>query len=162
MKIADKGKFMSLEQLYISPFRSKRSFDDNGQAYYVSLEVEIHPTGIYSVDYLLQALTNGETLLKNIAKHLGCSGRDLSGLIHCLTGMPSEDFRMKYRQRLVDDLLRYTPLSLAEVAAHSGIGTERNLYNFCRRQFGCTPHERRQRIRRLGDEGRFSLTDQSL
>jgi AraC-like DNA-binding protein len=152
-----KKRFLTLDDLYISPFTKVRRFDDNGMPVYSPLERNLQPTGIYAADHLLQSLTNGENTLTAIANRLGCSGRDLSGLVRCLTGIPSEDFRNQYRQRLVDDLLRFTSLSLVEVANHSGIGSERNLYSFCRRQYGCTPADRRNKIRQVGDEGRFGL-----
>ena len=149
--------FLSLDDLYISPFTKIRRYDDNGQAVYTPLERKVQPTGIYAADHLLHSLTNGETTLTTIANRLGCSGRDISGLVRCLTAMPSEDFRNQYRMRLVDDLLRFTSLSLAEVAMCSGIGSERNLYSFCRRHHGCTPNDRRNQIRQVGDEGRFKI-----
>ena len=152
-----KKRFLTLDDLYISPFTKIRRYDDNGLPVYTPLERNLHPTGIYAADHLLQSLTNGETTLATIARRLGCSGRDLSGLIRCLTGQPSEDFRNQYRQRLVDDLLRFTSLSLSDVAHRSGIGSERNLYSFCRRHYGCTPADRRNNIRQVGDEGRFSI-----
>lgn len=154
-----KNRFHTLEDIYISPFTHIRKFDDNGQPYYVPLVRQTNPTGIYAADHLLQSLTNGETTLKSIALRLGCSGRDLSGLLRCLTGLPSDEIRHQYRQRLIDDLLRFTSLSLAEVASRSGIGSERNLFHFTRRTFGCTPQERRDRLRKTGDEGRFGLSN---
>lgn len=152
-----KKRFLSLDDLYISPFSKFRRYDDNGLPVYTTFARNLHPTGIYAADLLLQSLTNGETTLTAIALRLGCSGRDLSGLVRCLTGQPSEDFRNQYRLRLIDDLLRFTSLSLAEVSQRSGIGSERNLYAFCRRHYGCTPNDRRQQIRQVGDEGRFSV-----
>ena len=152
-----KKHFHTLEDLYISTFTYIRYFDQNGTAKYRPLERNLHPTGIYAADLLLQSLTNGETTLTAIARRLGCSGRDISGLIRCLTGMPSEEFRNQYRMKLVDDLLRYTSLSLAEVAQKSGIGSERNLYSFCRRHYNCTPADRRNQIRSVGDEDRYSI-----
>ena len=152
-----KKRFLTLEDLYISPFTMIRRYDDDGQPVYTPLERNLHPTGLYAADLLLQSLTNGTTNLASIARSLGCSGRDLSGLVRCITGLPSDDFRNQYRQRLVDDLLRFTSLSLSEVALRSGIGSERNLFAFCRRHHGCTPSDRRQQIRQVGDEGRFGL-----
>ncbi len=152
-----KKRFLTLDDLYISPLTKVRRYDDNGLPAYTTLERNLHPTGIYAADLLMQSLTNGETTLTTIARCLGCSGRDLSGLIRCLTGQPSEDFRNQYRLRLVDDLLRFTSLSLAEVAQRSGIGSERNLYTFCHRHHGCTPNDRRQQIRMVGDGGRFGV-----
>lgn len=152
-----RNHFFTLEEIYISPFTHIRRFDDNGQPYYVPLERKLNPTGIYAADYLLQCFSRGDDTLKLIAARLGCSGRDLSGLIRCLTGLPSDDFRRAYRQRLVDDLLRYTTLNLSEVARLSGIGTKRNLHLFTNRLYNCTPDELRQRIRKAGDAGRFGI-----
>ena len=150
-------RFLTLDDLYIPPFTSIRYFDNTGTAKYSTLERNLHPTGIYALDLLLQSLTNGGITFIAIARRLGCSGRDVSGLIRCLTGMPSDDFRNQYRMLVIDDLLRYTSLSLADVAKRSGLGSERNLYAFCKKHYGCTPADRRIQIRCAGDEGRYRL-----
>lgn len=152
-----KKTFHTLDELYISPFKSIRYFDNNGTAKYKPLERNLHPTGIYAADLLLQSLSLGHGSLTALAKRLGCSNRDISGLIRCLTGQPSDHFRTEYRKRLVTDLLRYTSLPLSEVAAHSGIGLKRNLHLFVNRHFGCTPDDLRTRLRTLGDEGRYAF-----
>lgn len=153
----EKQYFHTLDDLYISPFTSARYYDDNGQPRYRPLERNLHPTGIYAVDLLLQSLTLGCGSLTALARRLGCSSRDISGLIRCLTGQPSDQFRTAYRKRLVTDLLRFTDLSLPEVAVRSGIGKKRNLHLFTNQHFGCTPEELRQRIRKVGDNGRFAI-----
>lgn len=150
-------RYKTLDEVYISPFKAVRHYDENGRAVYKPLERNLHPTGLYAADYLLQSLTAGENRLKSIANHLGCSDRDLSGFIRCLTGQPSHDFIVVYRLRLIDDLLRFTCLTLPEVAQRSGLGTTRSLHRFVLRHRGCTPSDRRQQIRQLGDEGRFGL-----
>ena len=150
-------RYKTIDDLYISPFNSFRHYDQNGQAVYSPLERNLHPTGLYAADLLLQSLTAGENRLKSIAKSLGCSDRDLSGFIRCLTGQPSHDFCIIYRLRLIDDLLRFTALPLSDVARRSGLGTARSLHRFVLRHYGCTPNDRRQQIRHVGDEGRFGL-----
>lgn len=152
-----KKQFHTLDDLYISPFTSSRYYDDNGQPRYRPLVRNLHPTGIYAADLLLQSLSIGQGSLTALARRLGCSSRDISGLIRCLTGQPSDQFRTEYRKRLVTDLLRFTDLPLPEVAARSGIGRKRNLHLFTNHHFGCTPDELRQRIRQVGDEGRFII-----
>ena len=147
-------RFVTLDDVYISPFTMVRHWDDNGQAVYTPLERNLQPTGLYAADLLLQSLSNGERNLANIARRLGCSSRDISGLVRCLPGQPSDEFRNQYRQRLADDLLRFTTLTLPDVARRSGIGSQRNLFEFCRRNYGCTPAVRRRRIRQAGDAGR--------
>ena len=149
--------FHTLEELYISPFTRARRFDDNGQPYYVALTRDLNPTGIYAADMLLRSFTDGRPSLADLAGRLGCDGRDLSGLLRCLTGMPSEEFRIAYRKRIVGELLRYTSMTLAEVAARSGIGSARNLSLFCNHHFRSTPDELRRRLRQQGDEGRFAV-----
>lgn len=152
-----KKQYHTLDDLYISPFTSARYYDDNGQPRYRPLVRNLHPTGIYAADLLLQSLSLGNCSLTALARRLSCSSRDISGLIRCLTGQPSDHFRTAYRKRLVTDLLRFTDLSLPEVAARSGIGQKRNLHLFTNLHFGCTPDELRHRIRHVGDEGRFAI-----
>ena len=146
-----KKDFHTLDDLYISPFTSVRYYDDNGQPRYRPLERNLYPTGIYAADLLLQSLTLGHGSMSAIANRLGCSSRDLSGLIRCLTGQPSDQFRTAYRKRLVTDL------PLPDVAARSGIGRKRNLHLFTNIHFGCTTEELRHRIRQVGDAGRFGI-----
>ena len=149
--------YFSLDELYISPFSKVRKFDDNGERYYVPIQRQMNPTGIYAADYMLQAFSRGEKSMTAIAEHLGCDGRDLSGLIRCISGMPSEEFRIEYRKRLVQDLLRFTDMQLPEIAAHSGLGTQRNLIFFFHRNYDCTPILLRYKLRKRGDEGRFAI-----
>ena len=155
--MTSKKSFLTLEELYISPFSGIRYFDENGTAKYHALERNLHPTGIYAADLLLQSFSLGYGSMTALAKRIGCSNRDVSGLIRCLTGQPSDQFRTEYRKRLVCDLLRYTSLALPEVALRSGIGMKRNLHNFVNHHFGCTPDELRNKIRSIGDEGRYAI-----
>ena len=55
----------------------------------------------------------------------------------------------------MDELLRYTSLSLAEVARRSGLGSAHNLYLTTKREFGEAPAEHRKNLREPGDEGRY-------
>ena len=155
--MANEKRYKTLDELYISPFTSVRHFDENGRAVYSPLERNLQPTGLYAADLLLQSLTAGENRLKAVANRLGCSDRDLSGFIRCLTGQPSHDFCTAYRLRLIEDLLRFTNIPLADVACRSGLGTARSLHRFLLRHRGCTPSDRRKQIRQVGDEGRFSI-----
>lgn len=152
-----KKTYHTLDELYIGPFTTVRRFDENGSPRYVALERRLKPTGIYAADALLQSFARGESVLVHIARQMGCTARDLSGMMRCLTGMPSDDFRLAYRLRLADDLLRFTALPLAEVARRSGFGSAHNLHVAMRRHHQQTPDERRHKLRRPGDEGRFGV-----
>ena len=147
----------TFDDIYISPFRRVRHFDDDGLPYYSPVERNLRPTRVAAIDQLVQSLTNGHASMSAFARRLGCSPRDVSGFVRCFSGMSGEEFRQRYLQRLVDDLLRYTSLSVAQVAERSGLGCSRTLIAFTRRLYGCTPVERRRRIRKAGDEGRFAL-----
>ena len=152
-----KKDFHTLDDLYISPFTSVRYYDDNGQPRYRPLERNLYPTGIYAADLLLQSLTLGHGSMSAIANRLGCSSRDLSGLIRCLTGQPSDQFRTAYRKRLVTDLLRFTDLPFDEVAQRSGLGSPNNMYLALRREYNMSASERRAALRLDGDLGRFRI-----
>ncbi len=87
----------------------------------------------------------------------GSDTEDLDALIFILTGMSGPDFRMAYQLRLVDDLLRYTDLPLAEVARRSGFGSHTNFCVVIRRERKQTPTERRMALRQKGDAGRYRV-----
>ena len=59
--------------------------------------------------------------------------------------------------RMMDELLRYTDLTPAEVARRSGIGSVNNLYLVTKRNYKESPVEHRRKIRLKGDEGRYKL-----
>ena len=82
---------------------------------------------------------------------------DIDSLVFVLTGMRGVDFRQKYQVRIANQLLRYTDMTVAEVAKRSGIGSANNLYLTYKREYNLAPGYRRQRIRQPGDLGRFKL-----
>ena len=74
-----------------------------------------------------------------------------------LTVMRGEDFRLTYQMRMADDLMRYTRMTLAEVALRSGISSPLNLNQSYRREYDLTPGERRRQLRQKDDAGRYRL-----
>lgn len=82
---------------------------------------------------------------------------DLKVLIYILTGMTSRDFRVQYQLRLADEFLRFTDLSLTEVARRSGHSSHTNLCVVMKRELRQTPSERRVALREPGDAGRFKV-----
>jgi transcriptional regulator GlxA family with amidase domain len=71
--------------------------------------------------------------------------------------MRGVDFRQAYQFRLSDDLLRYTSLPVADVAICSGFASRVNLYFAYQRDLKTTPNDRREKLRQLGDEGRYKM-----
>ena len=124
---------------------------------YDATERNLHPTGVEVMDHYLRRLSEGKDVVKDFCQIYELRTEDMDALIFILTGMSGPDFRMAYQLRLADDLLRYTNLSLAEVARRSGIGSQINLYQALRRDCNMSVTERRQFLRQEGDEGRFTL-----
>ena len=150
---------LTLEGLYRMPFTEAREFDpQTGEAHYHPIQWPQERSGIRMLDELLAWLDAGApgTVL-HFCETRGLRYQDLDGLVFCLTGMTGEDFRLTYQMRMADDLMRYTQMTLAQVARRSGIGSPLNLNQSYRREYDITPGERRKQLRRKGDPGRYRL-----
>jgi len=147
----------TLDDLYITPFKRRQRYDEDGHKYYVDMERNTSPTGIHVMDDYLRFLAAGQSDVGAFVKRHGIRTEELAALVFILTGKKSMIFRQQYQARLADDLLRYTNLSLAEVARRSGLGSQINLYQALRRDCNMSATERRQFLRQEGDEGRFTL-----
>lgn len=149
----------ALDGLYRMPFRERREFDpQSGAARYTPIEMEPRRSGVWMLDELLAWLDAGAPgTVAQFCEKRGLGYADLGGLVFCLTGMSGEDFRLTYQMRMADDLMRYTRMTLAEVARRSGIGSPLNLNQSYRREYDLTPGERRRQLRQKGDVGRYRL-----
>ena len=145
------------DDLYITPLRLKRRYTEDGNVSYVELERKMEPTGIRLFDAYLQFLTAGESDLQVFADRHGLKLTDIDSMVFVLTGMRGVDFRQKYQVRIADQLLRWTDISIAEVAKRAGLGSANNLYLTYKREFNLAPGYRRQRIRQPGDVGSYKL-----
>ena len=155
-KLKDEPQF-KFEDLYISPFRQQRKYSEDGVVRYVDVERRTAPTGIRMFDAYLQYLAQGGLEVQTFADQHGLRLTDIDSMVFVLTGMRGIDFRMKYQVRLADELLRYTDMTVAEVARRSGIGSANNLYLTYKREFNLAPGYRRLRIRQEGDVGRYKI-----
>lgn len=150
---------LTLEGLYRMPFRERREFDaQTGEGRYSPVVWPQERSGVWMMDELLAWLDAGSpgTVLR-FCEERGLGYADLGGLVFCLTGMSGEDFRLTYQMRMADDLMRYTRMTLAEVAKRSGIGSALNLNQSYRREYDLTPGERRRMLRKKGDVGRYRV-----
>ena len=155
--LKDEPQF-KFEDLYISPFRWQRKYSEDGKVTYVEIERRAAPTGIWMFDAYLQYLAQGGSDdMQAFADRHGLRREDIDSMVFILTGMRGVDFRMKYQVRMADDLLRYTDMTVAEVAKRSGIGSANNLYLTYKREFNLAPGYRRLRIRPDGDVGRYKM-----
>lgn len=144
-----------LEDIYISLFTERRIYDCDGNERYEPIEHRVKATHVEMLDALRLALDEGAVNLKSFGDRYGLTPPDLNGLVLALTGMEATTFRMAWQMRRVDELLRYTDLTIEEVARRSGVGTGSNLFYACQRDFHCSPSERRDAIREWNDVGRF-------
>lgn len=145
------------DELYITPFRFMRQYNENSTITYVAIERKMEPTGIHIFDAYLKYLAAGQSELKTFAKQYGLRREDIDSLVFILTGMRGVDFRMKFQVLMADQLLRFTDMSVAEVSKRAGFGSANNLYLTYKREFNLAPGYRRQNIRQEGDLGRYKL-----
>lgn len=156
-QLKDEPQF-KFEDLYISPFRWQRKYSEDGKVTWMEQERRMAPTGIRIFDAYLEYLAQGGSDdMQVFADRHGLKREDIDSLVFVLTGMRGVDFRTKFQVRMADELLRYTDMTVAEVARRSGIGSANNLYLTYKREFNLAPGYRRLRIRQEGDLGRFRL-----
>ncbi len=153
--LLDEPQF-TFEDLYISPLHWKRRYSEQGELCYVDLP-KPKPTGIRMFDAYLYYLSEGNSDLKAFADQHGLRRDDIDSMVFILTGMRGVDFRLKFQLRMAEELLRFTSLSLAEVARRSGIGSANNLYLTYKREFNIAPGYRRLQLRNKGDVGLYKV-----
>jgi len=154
--LKDEPQF-KFKDVYITPLRQRRRYSPDGYVSYELIERKTEPTGIHIFDAYLQYLTDGNSDLQAFADKHGLRRDDIDSLVFVLTGMRGVDFRLKYQLWMAEQLLRFTDMSVAEVAKRSGIGSANNLYLTYKREYNIAPGYRRQRIRQPGDVGKYKL-----
>ena len=154
----------TFDELYCSPLREERrcEFKDDGTGKpqvlenYVARNLpEVRLTGIQAMDEFVRFLADGRSDIQAFCEERGLRISDIDSLVFVLTGMRGIDFRQRYQINMMNELLRYTSLSPAEVARRSGLGSAHNLYQTTKREFGEAPIEHRKNLREPGDEGRY-------
>jgi AraC-like DNA-binding protein len=146
-----------IKDVFITPFRLQRHYSDDGVVSNKDLERKMEPTGIKIFDSYLQYLTAGNSDMQAFADRFGLKLTDIDSMVFVLTGMRGIDFRQKYQVWMADQLLRWSDMTIAEVAKRSGLGSANNLYLTFKREFNLAPGYRRQCIRKEGDVGRYKL-----
>ena len=143
-------------------FRSRCEFKDDGtgkpqvlESYVARNLPEVRLTGIQAMDEFVRFLADVRSDLQTFCEERGLKISDIDSLVFVLTGMRGIDFRQRYQVKMMDELLRYTSFSLAEVARRSGLGSAHNLYLTTKREFDEAPAEHRKNLREPGDEGRY-------
>ena len=87
----------------------------------------------------------------------GISSADLSTVLRVLTGMTTQELEQAWRLRMVDELLRYTPMQIDEIARRCGYSSATSLSRYLAQHTGLSPTERRRELRKKGDLGKFGV-----
>ena len=158
----------TFDEFYCSPLCEERSYevkeDGIGKPQlvenYVARDLpEVRKTGIWVIDEYISSLAAGQFDVSVFCEERGLRISDIDSLVFMLTGMRGIDFRQRYQLQVMNELLRYTTLTPAEVARRSGFGSAFNLYQTTKREYGEAPVEHRKNIREPGDEGRYRIGD---
>jgi AraC-like DNA-binding protein len=150
-------KPVTIDELYITPFTARRVYDEDGVINWVPVERNLNPTGLRTVDFIARSFSAGQSDFKVMARQLGCSVQDLRGFLRTLTGMTADEFRNAYMFRLADDLLRYTAMTVDEVAKRSGLHSASQLCQQFMKHRKITAINRRLALRQPRDEGRYRV-----
>ena len=138
----------SFDELYLLPFTHQYSEDEQGRGGFVPLEQNLHPTGINVMDEYLQMLHQNCFSYAAFRQKYHAHSSDLSGLVFMLTGLTQEQFRLRWILRTASLLLRYTDMSMSEVAQRSGAGSRTNLYYMFQRDYNYPPSQERENAER--------------
>ena len=95
------------------------------------------------IDYINKNYTNG-ILLNDVCKNVGIANAYLSRLFLKELSVHPSDYLMNLKLRKACSLLKFTRLTIKEVAILSGFRTEKNMYNFFRRSMSTTPSQYRK------------------
>ena len=128
----ERGPQYTLENLYFTAFNECRKFDEEGNVYYVPIEKNTHPTGVHVFDNFLNYLSAGNNNVPAFCRREGVSVKAFSHFCEVLTGMKVTTLKMKWVERTVLDFLRYSDLTIKEVAERSGVGSHFNLNRVCK------------------------------
>lgn len=149
-------KFLTLDDLYITPFVARRVYNEDGVMNWVPMERNENPTGVPVIDFIARSMAEGRDL-EWLAGQLGCSREDLWGWYHTMTGMGPKEFRHAYMFRLADELMRYTSLSFDEIARRSGFRCASLLCQQYRKYRHRTSSEMRRSLREPNDTDRYKV-----
>ena len=147
----------SFDELYFTPFTECRKFDDEGNAYYAPIEKNTRPTGICVLDDYMNFLNDGNSSVAVFCRRKGISIAAFSGLCEVLTGMKVTTLKMKWVERTVLDLLRYSNLTIKEVAERSGVGSNFNLNRVCKQLSGYSAWNYRFYTQEEGEAGKYRI-----
>ena len=145
----------TVKDLFVTPFTKQRRYHEDGTAEFVDIpDTQIH-TGLDVFDEMITLLRSGKCSVDKLVKELGVEQKDLNGLMRLLTGLNLAEFVAEWQLLTVDELLRYTNMSMTKVAEFCGMGNGVNLSRKVSRAYKYPPVSRRQKLRKKNDLGRY-------
>ena len=145
----------TFEDLFIFPFSEKRVYEPDGSYHYVPYEQNTSPTGIHIFDDYLRSIGTSDFNLCSFCDSHGINTRDLEGVTFMLTGMGSRTFRNKWKLQTAFSLLRYTDMTIAEVAKESGFGNTMSMHHVLHHAKLSSATVLRYQMRKEHDVGRY-------
>lgn len=147
----------TVKDLFVTPFTKQRLFHEDGTVEFVDIpDTQIH-TGLDVFDEVITMLRSGKCSVDRILKELGVDRKDINGLMRLATGLNLAEFVAEWQLLTADELLRYTNMSMAEVAKFCGMGSGVNLSRRISQAYKYPPVSRRWELRKKNDLGRFRL-----
>ncbi len=145
----------TVKDLFVTPFTKQRRYHEDGTAEFVDIpDTQIH-TGLDVFDEIITMLRSRNYSAGNIVKELGVDRENLNGLMRIMTGFNLAEFVAEWQLLTVDELLRYTNMSMTKVAEFCGMGSGVNLSRKVSRAYKYPPVSRRQKLRKKNDLGRY-------
>ena len=145
------------DRLYWPPFTRRRGFDEEQWVtVWSEYDGRPEPTAIPIIDSVVERLHEGRPAA-GVAAEYGISSADLSTVLRVLTGMTTQELEQAWRLRMVDELLRYTPMQIDEIARRCGYSSATSLSRYLAQHTGLSPTERRRELRKKGNLGKFGV-----
>lgn len=147
------------DDLYIIPFSQYRTFNpEDGTPIYNPVERNTSPTGVDILNAYARAIISG-TFNSNhhFCKAQGIEAREFSALCRILLGMDTRELHHHLLFRYADELLRYTDLSIEEVARRCGSRNANILNRRIQKRYHCSAGKRRRMIRQKRDIGKYMI-----
>lgn len=137
----DKGK---LNEYDVEKYANSILIDVLEQSKAEEKKVE-NPTLQRVVDYMNENYMKG-ILLSDVCKDVGIANAYLSRLFLKHLSVHPSDYLMNLKLRKAISLLKFTRLTIKEVAILSGFINEKNMYNFFRKSMNTTPSQYRKEM----------------
>lgn len=160
-----------LNELFVSPFTKKRSFDEKTlNVIMVPMEQHRKRSGVPILDQVIDILVDNNTRLdeamtneqmkeafRQLAYKNGMGLSTLSQVVHALTGMFLDRLTGRWRSWLAMHLLRYTDLPVETIMHGCGFVSPTAFSRFVHTWLGAPPKTYRLTARKPGDLGKYAL-----